>query len=205
MVGTHYQDTQSEKDALEFRLNLIGSDRFYMSKDQYRQDTKRLKNVLSKAGENAKWGRDLPQGHGLGLAVHYSFYSYVASIVEVSVIEDKLKVHDVFTVVDCGTVVNKNTVKAQLEGAVIFGMSLTFYGDITTDHGSVVQSNFHDYKVLRIHEAPNVHVEIVDSSEAPTGIGEPGIPVIAPAIINAIFNATGKRYRNLPLSNEGLV
>ncbi|WKK64639.1 xanthine dehydrogenase family protein molybdopterin-binding subunit [Lutimonas zeaxanthinifaciens] len=195
----------SQKDALEFRLDLIGSDRIYPSNNEYQLNTKRLKNVLSKAAENAGWGRKLPAGHGLGLAVHYSFYSYVASVIEVSVIKDKLKVHDVFTVVDCGTVVNKNTVKAQLEGAAIFGMSLTYYGDISTVQGRVEQSNYHDYRMLRIHEAPNVHVEIVESSEAPTGIGEPGVPVIAPAIINAIFNATGKRYRNLPLSNEGLV
>ncbi|MCA0931921.1 molybdopterin-dependent oxidoreductase [Lutimonas saemankumensis] len=195
----------AQKDALEFRLNLIGSDRLYPSDNEYKLDTKRLKNVLSKAAKNAGWGRKLPFGHGLGLAVHYSFYSYVASVVEVSVIDGNLKVHDVFTVVDCGTVVNKNTVKAQLEGAAIFGMSLAYYGNISTDQGSVEQSNFHDYRVLRMHESPNVHVEIVESSKAPTGIGEPGVPVIAPAIVNAIFNATGKRYRNLPLSNEGLV
>ncbi|UCE94138.1 MAG: xanthine dehydrogenase family protein molybdopterin-binding subunit [Flavobacteriaceae bacterium] len=195
----------SQKDPLEFRLDLIGPDRLFPSDNEYQLDTKRLKNVLSKAANNAGWGRELPQGHGLGLAVHYSFYSYVASVVEVSVVEDKLKVHDVFTVVDCGTVVNKNTVKAQLEGAAIFGMSLAYYGDITAVKGRVEQSNFHDYRLIRIHEAPKVHIEIVESSEAPTGIGEPGVPVIAPAIVNAIFNATGKRYRNLPLSNEGLV
>ena len=192
------------KDSLEFRLNMIGSDRIYPSDNDYKMDTSKLKNVLQKAGKNAGWGRELPEGHGLGLAVHYSFYSYVATVVEVSVIENKLKVHDVFTVVDCGTVVNRDTVIAQLEGAAIFGMSLAYYGDISMDQGKVQQSNYHDYQMLRIHEAPKVHIEIVENGDIPTGIGEPGVPVIAPAIVNAIYNATGKRYRNLPLKTADL-
>ena len=192
------------KDPLEFRLNMIGSDRIYPSDNDYKMDTSKLKNVLQKAGKNAGWGRELPEGHGLGLAVHYSFYSYVATVVEVSVIENKLKVHDVFTVVDCGTVVNRDTVIAQLEGAAIFGMSLAYYGDISMDQGKVQQSNYHDYQMLRIHEAPKVHIEIVENGDIPTGIGEPGVPVIAPAIVNAIYNATGKRYRNLPLKTADL-
>lgn len=192
------------KDPLEFRLSMIGSDRIYPSDNDFKMDTSKLKNVLIRAAKNAGWGREMPDGHGLGLAVHYSFYTYVATVVEVSVIDNKLKVHDVFTAVDCGTVVNRNTVKSQLEGAAIFGMTLAYYGDISTKDGKVEQSNYHDYKMLRIHEAPNVHIEIVESGEAPTGIGEPGVPVIAPAIINAIHNATGKRYRNLPLKTAGL-
>ncbi|MEL4454715.1 xanthine dehydrogenase family protein molybdopterin-binding subunit [Lutimonas vermicola] len=195
----------SGKDPLEFRLNMIGSNRIYPSENAYKLDTAKLKNVLRKAAENAGWGRKLPEGHGLGLAVHYSFYSYVATVVEVSVIDGQLKVHEVFTVVDCGTVVNRDTVKAQLEGAAIFGMSLTYYGDITLEKGIVQQSNYHDYQMLRIHQTPKVNIEIIESSEIPTGIGEPGVPVIAPAIINAIFNATGKRYRSLPLKDFGIV
>ncbi len=192
------------KDPLQFRLDMIGSDRIYPSDNDYKMDTAKLKNVLIKAGENAGWGRELPEGHGLGIAVHYSFYTYVASVVEVSVIDNKLKVHDVFTVVDCGTVVNTDTVKAQLEGAAIFGMSLAYYGDISMEQGKVQQSNYHDYQMLRIHEAPKIHIEIVESADIPTGIGEPGVPVIAPAIVNAIYNATGKRYRNLPLKTSEL-
>jgi isoquinoline 1-oxidoreductase beta subunit len=192
------------KDPLEFRLNMIGSDRIYPSDNDYKLDTFKLKNVLKKAGKNAGWGRGLPKGHGLGLAVHYSFYSYVATVVEVSVIGNKLKVHDVFTVVDCGTVVNKDTVIAQLEGAAIFGMSLAYYGDISMEQGKVQQSNYHDYQMLRIHETPKVHIEIVENGDIPTGIGEPGVPVIAPAIVNAIYNATGKRYRKLPLKTDDL-
>ena len=189
----------SGKDPVDFRLELIGSDRIYPSDNDYKMDTEKLKNVLSLAAKNAEWGRELPEGHGMGVALHYSFYSYVASVVEVSVIENKLKVINVFTAVDCGTVVNTDTVKSQLEGAAIFGMSLAFYGDISVEDGAVKQSNFHDYQMLRIHEAPDIQIEIVKSDALPTGIGEPGVPVIAPAIINAIYNATGKRYRSLPL------
>jgi len=193
------------KDPLEFRLAMIGSDRIYPSDNEYKLDTSKLKNVLKKAAKNANWGRNLPEGHGLGLAVHYSFYTYVASVVEVSVIEGQLKVHEIHTVVDCGTVVNRDTVMAQMEGAAIFGMSLTFYGDITVEKGIVQQSNYHDYQMVRIHQTPKIHIEIIESQDIPTGIGEPGVPVIAPAIVNAIFNATGKRYRNLPLKAFGLV
>ncbi len=193
------------KEALQYRLDLIGSDRVYPSDNDYKQDTFRLKNVLKLAAKNAGWGKELPENHGFGLAVHYSFYSYVASVVEVSVIDGKLKVHNVYTVVDCGTVVNTDSVKAQMEGAVIFGMSLAFYGKITAKNGVIEQSNFHDYKMIKMNDAPKIHVEIVKSKDIPTGVGEPGVPVIAPAIINAIYQVTGKRYKNLPLSDFGLV
>lgn len=195
----------AEKDPLEFRLDLLGSDRIYPSEEVYKLDTAKLKNVLRMAAKNADWGRDLPEGHGLGLAIHYSFYTYVATIVEVSVINDKLEVVKVFTVVDCGTAVNKDTIKSQLEGAAIFGMSLAYYGEISLENGAVKQSNFHDYKMLRIHETPEIDIEIVESDDIPTGIGEPGVPVIAPAIVNAIYDATGIRYRSLPLKGEGLL
>ena len=195
----------ANKDPLEFRLNLIGKDRLEDTQDAIKYDTARLKNVLKKAAKNANWGKEMPEGYAQGLAVHYSFYSYVASIVEVSVIDGKLKVHNIHTVIDCGTVVNKNTVRAQMEGAAVFGMSLAYYGKITAKDGVIEQNNFHDYKMVRMPDAPKVHVEIVKSTENPTGVGEPGVPVIAPAIINAIFKATGKRYHNLPLSDHGLV
>ncbi len=193
------------KDPLKFRLNLIGNDRIEDTPDEIKYDTARLKNVLKTAAKNAEWGKKLPEGHAYGLAVHYSFYTYVASIVEVSVINNKVKVHNVFTAIDCGTVVNKNTVEAQMQGSAVFGMSLAFYGKITAKNGAIEQSNYHDYQMTRIHQAPKVHVEIVESTERPTGVGEPGVPVIAPAIINAIFKVTGKRYYNLPLSDYGLV
>ncbi|SNR63414.1 isoquinoline 1-oxidoreductase, beta subunit [Lutibacter agarilyticus] len=195
----------ANEDPLEFRLKLIGEDRLEDTKNPIKYDTARLKNVLKKAAKNANWGANLPEGHGLGLAVQYSFFSYVASVVEVSVINNKLTVHNVYTVIDCGTVINKDTVKAQMEGSAIFGMSLAMYGKITAKDGAIEQGNYSDYQMTRMHQAPKVHVEIVDSIENPTGVGEPGVPVIAPAIVNAIYKATGKRYHNLPLSDYGIV
>ena len=134
-----------------------------------------------------------------------SLFIEIALIVEVSVIDEKLKVHNVHTVIDCGIVVNKNTVRSQMEGSAVFGMSLAYYGKITAKDGEIEQSNFNDYKMVRMPDAPKINVEIVESTENPTGVGEPGVPVIAPAIVNAIFKATGKRYHNLPLSDHGLV
>ena len=192
-------------DPLEFRLNLIGSDRLEDTKNKYKYDTARLKHVLKTVAKNADWGKTLPEGHAYGIAVQYSFLSYVASVVEVSVKNDKVKVHNIYTVVDCGIVINRDTVISQMQGAAVFGMSLTFYGKITAKNGAIEQSNYHDYKMIRMHEAPKIHVEIVNNTEKPTGVGEPGVPVIAPAIVNAIFKATGKRYHNLPLSDYNLV
>ncbi|MHB1148074.1 MAG: xanthine dehydrogenase family protein molybdopterin-binding subunit [Lutibacter sp.] len=193
------------KDPLEFRLNLIGNDRIEETEDPIKYNTARLKNVLKLAAKNANWEKPLPEGHAYGLSVHYSFYSYVASVVEISMIDNRLKVHNVYTVIDCGQTVNRDTIKAQMEGAAIFGMSLAFYGKITAKNGAIEQSNYSDYKMIRMNEIPKVHVEIVESTEKPTGVGEPGVPVIAPAIVNAIFKLTGKRYYNLPLSDYGLV
>lgn len=195
----------ANQDPLEFRLKLIGNDRIEDTKDAIKYNTARLKNVLKIAAKNANWGNPLPEGHAYGIAVQYSFYSYVASVVEVSMADNKVKVHNVYTVIDCGTVVNRDTVKSQLEGAAIFGMSLTFYGKITAKDGAIEQNNYSDYRMIRMNEIPKVHVEIVESNENPTGVGEPGVPVIAPAIINAIFKLTGKRYYNLPLSDYDIV
>ena len=163
-----------------------------------------MKNVLKKAAKNANWSKPLPEGHAYGFAVQYSFLSYVASVVEVSMVEGMVKVHNVYTVIDCGKVVNKDTVMAQMQGAAIFGMSLALFGKITAKEGAIEQSNFGDYRLVRMNESPNIHVEIVESDEPPTGVGEPGVPVIAPAIVNAIFKLTGKRYHNLPLSDYGI-
>lgn len=195
----------ANRDPLEFRLNLIGKDRIEDTKDPIKYDTARLKNVLKVAAKNADWGKKLPEGHAYGLAVHYSFYSYVASVVEVSLVNNKVKVHNIFTAIDCGTTVNRDTIKAQMEGAAVFGMSLAYYGKITAKNGAIEQNNYTDYQMIRIDNIPNVHVEIIESNAKPTGVGEPGVPVIAPAIVNALYQLTGKRYYNLPLSDYGLV
>ena len=195
----------AKQDPLEFRLKLISDNSLNTHKKQVKYNTARLKNVLNIAAKNANWDKPLPEGHAYGLAVHYSFFSYIASVVEVSMMEGMVQVHNIYTVIDCGKVVNKNTVVAQMEGAAIFGMSLAFYGKITAKDGAIEQSNFGDYRMVRMNQAPNIHVEIVESNEPPSGVGEPGVPVIAPAIINAVYKLTGKRYYNLPLSDYEIV
>lgn len=195
----------SGKDAIDFRIELIGKDRELIEGKQHTFSSKRLKNVLLKAKEISNWGKELPKNHGIGVAIHYSFYSYVASIVEVSVNNNKVKVENIYQVLDCGMYVNKDSVINQMEGAAIFGMSIAMYNKISTKNGAVEQSNFHDYPMVRIKDTPNIVVEILENEHEPTGVGEPGVPPIAAAITNAIFNATGKRIRKLPLSDHGMV
>jgi CO/xanthine dehydrogenase Mo-binding subunit len=160
--------------------------------------------VLDRATEKAGWGKSLPAGRARGVAVQYSGWdTYLAAVAEVSVSDaGEVRVHRVVCAVDCGTVVNPDTVKAQIEGGIMFGISLALWGEITVEKGRVHQSNFHDYRVLRINEAPSIEVILVSSSKAPGGIGEPGTAVAAPAIGNAIFAATGKRLRKLPLEPQ---
>ncbi len=168
--------------------------------------TGRLSAVAQKVADMAKWGRDLPEGHGLGIAVHRSFLSYVGAVAEVSVDErGKLVVHELWIAIDAGTVVNPDRVHSQLEGAGIFGMSLALHGELTTKNGAVVEGNFDSYPMVRMNEAPaGIHTHIMESDAPPGGVGEPGVPPIAPAIVNAYFAASGKRVRELPLRNAGL-
>jgi len=196
---------KAKKDPLQFNLNLIGNDRIREERSPHPLNTKRLKNVLNVVSKKANWGKTLPEGHGLGIAFYYSFFSYVATVVEVSVKDDKVKVHNIWTALDCGLVVNRDNVLNQMEGAAVFGMSIALHGKITAKDGAIEQSNFHDYKMTRMNEVPPIDITIIESDEAPTGVGEPGVPPVAPAITNAIFNATGKRYRTLPLSDHGIV
>lgn len=156
--------------------------------------------VLNLAAEKAGWGNPLPKGRGRGIAVHESFNSFVAQVAEVTVEADGgFRVDRVVCAVDCGVAVNPDVIRAQMEGGIGFGLSAALSGEITLEGGRVVQSNFHDYPVLRIDRMPAIEVHIVSSTEKPTGVGEPGTPVIAPAVANAIHAATGKRLRKLPL------
>ena len=192
-------------DPLQNQLELIGEDRVLPYDKSFEFNTARLKNVLKIAAKNAGWGKKMPKGHGLGLAVQYSFYSYIAQVVEVSMINNKLKVHQIYTCIDCGMVANLDAVKNQMQGAGMFGLSIAMYGEITAKNGKIEQSNFHDYQLLRMKDAPNINVEVLSSDNTSTGVGEPAVPPLAPALLNAIFAASGNRYRELPLSKHGIV
>ena len=146
------------------------------------------------------WGRDLPKNHGLGIAVHHSFHSYVAMAAHVEVNGNDIIVHRVDCAVDCGMVLNPDIATAQMEGAVIMGTGLTLNTEISFENGAVVNSNFHDYPVLRNGSAPKeINVVFINQEVEPTGLGEPGVPTLAPALVNAIFAASGKRHRSLPI------
>ncbi|MBI1954921.1 MAG: xanthine dehydrogenase family protein molybdopterin-binding subunit [Acidobacteria bacterium] len=165
----------------------------------------RHKAVLELAAEKAGWGQPLPKGRFRGIAVHESFGSFVAQVAEVAVAPDgNVRVHRVVCAVDCGEIINPDTIKAQMEGGIIYGLTAALQGEITIENGRVAQSNFHDYPMLRLNEAPETEVYIVPSTESPGGIGEPGTPPIAAAVVNALYAATGKRIRRLPIRAEEL-
>jgi isoquinoline 1-oxidoreductase beta subunit len=167
------------------------------------KDKPRHAAVLRLAAEKAGWNRPTPAGRFRGVAVAESFHSYVAQVAEISVDRRGLpKVHRVVCAVDCGIAVNPDQVRAQMEGGIGFGLGAILKSQITLDKGQVVQGNFDGYDVLRIHEMPSVEVHIINSSAAPTGVGEPGVPPIGPAVANAMFNATGRRIRVLPFARS---
>jgi len=155
----------------------------------------RAKVVLDLAAEKAGWGQPLSKGVGRGVSLQFAFGSYLAEVAEVEVKDGAVRVRRVVCAVDCGTVVNPDTVKAQVQSGAVFGISAALYGEITLKNGRVEQSNFDTYQVLRINKAPEIEVYIVKSAAWPGGLGEAGTSVIVPAINNAIFAATGKRLR----------
>jgi isoquinoline 1-oxidoreductase beta subunit len=167
--------------------------------------TPRAKAVLELAAEKAGWGQPLPKGVGRGVSVQFVFATYMAQVAEVEVSRDgAVRVRRVVCAVDCGTVVNPDTVRAQIEGAIIFGVTTALYGEITLKDGRVEQTNFDTYQILRMNAAPAIEVHIVQSFEPPGGMGEPGTSAIVPAVTNAIFAATGKRLRKLPIDATAL-
>jgi isoquinoline 1-oxidoreductase beta subunit len=178
----------AQRDPLAYRLALLGK-------------SPRATGVLETAAKAAGWGQKLPAGHGRGLSFLYSGWdTYVAQVADVEVSKSgEVRVHRVVCAVDCGTVVNPDTVKAQMEGGIVYGISGALWGEITLKNGRVEQSNFNNYRVLRMNETPAIEVHLVRNNESPGGIGEPGTAATAPALANAIFAATGKRIRRLPL------
>ena len=211
---------QLGRDPKDFLLELIGPARIVDPRksvttelwdygepfETYPIDTGRLRNVTELAAERAGWGRQLPKGRGLGIAAHRSFVSYIATVVEV-VVDDKgnISIPRVDTAIDCGFCVHPERVRSQMEGAAIMGLSLAKYGEITLKNGRVEQNNFDSFQVARINESPaETRVHIVEHGiDVPvSGVGEPGVPPFAPALCNAIFAATGKRIRKLPIGNQ---
>ena len=180
--------TLGGKDPVEERLRMLG--------DKHA----RLSGVLKAVAEAADWGAAVPEGRARGVALHKSFNSYVAEIAEVSINnEDGIpRVHKVWCAVDCGIAVNPDIVRAQMEGGIGYGLGHILFSALTLDKGRVQQSNFDTYRSLRINEMPEVDVTIIKSGEAPTGVGEPGLPPIGPAVANAWAKLTGKRVRQLP-------
>ena len=182
--------TAAKKDPLRFRLELT-------------ENNPRAKHVLERAAALSGWGTRLPPRKGRGIALLYAFDTYLAEVAEVSVADDgEVHVDRVVAVVDCGQVVNPDTVEAQLQSGIIFGITATLWGEITLKNGRVEQTNFDDYRILRIDEAPRIETEVVKSSEAPGGIGEPGTSALAPAVLNAVYAATGVRLRKLPIQAQ---
>jgi isoquinoline 1-oxidoreductase beta subunit len=208
------------RDSLEYLLELLGPGKVLDLKaqgvdysnygapyDKYPIDTRRLRKVLEVAGEKSGWGKRKPgNGWGMGIAAHRSFNTYVASVVEVEVdTKGAVKVPRIEQVVDAGVIVNPNRVRSQMEGAAVMAVGLARLGEITAAAGRIRQSNFHDFQVARMADAPyQVNVHFVESDALPTGVGEPGLPPVLAALCNAIHAATGKRVREFPLSKQKL-
>ena len=180
------------KDPVAFRLALL-------------KDKPRHAGVLRLAAEKAGWDKSLPNGAARGVAVHESFGSYVAQVVELHLADDgAVTVDRVVIAVDCGRVVNPDIVRTQMEGAMGFGLSAALYSELTLEKGAVTQGNFDDFEVLRFPAMPKVEVHIVDSAAKPTGVGEPAVPPTGPAVANAVAALTGKRIRRLPMARTDL-
>lgn len=188
------------KDPLEYRLHLLANDEDIKYFDTIWK-TARMRGVLQIAAEKAGWGKPLPAGHFRGIACFGCFSSYAADVVEIVMENNRPRVTRVIAVIDCGLVVNPNILEQQIQGGVIYALTNALRGQITIENGRVEQSNFDDYQPLRMNEAPEVEAYFVPSSDTPTGAGEPVIPPVAPAFASAIFAATKKRLRSLPLSS----
>jgi isoquinoline 1-oxidoreductase beta subunit len=194
-------------------INLFGKDRIFdprkqgfegythygQKSDDYLLDIARFKAVLNEVVKQSNAESNVPDNQGWGISVAYSFNSYVAAATKVEVTDNKVKVLEMHTAIDCGLVITPDRVRSQMEGAMIMGLSMALDSEITVQQGAIVQNNFYDYPVSRINQVPALHVHLMRNSKAPGGVGEPGLPPILPSIANAVFHASGKRVRDLPI------
>ncbi|MBT8298126.1 MAG: molybdopterin-dependent oxidoreductase, partial [Maribacter sp.] len=192
--------TESFMDELAHKANKDP----YAFRREHLTNTPRFLNVLDKAAEKSNWDKSLPDNWGRGISIHQSFGTIVAQVAEIEVIENTVKVHRVVCVADPGFAFHPDGFTAQMESGIVYGLTAALYGEITIENGAVMQSNFHDYRMLRMNESPNIETYIINSDNWPGGAGEPSTPGIAPAVANAIFNATGIRIRELPIKNHNL-
>jgi len=212
--------TKANISTRQMWMNLLGKDRLFdpqeegfagyshygqiadgKAKPDYLLDIARFKAVLNEVVEQSNAEESLPEGQAWGISLGYSFNSYVAAATRVEVIDNKVEVKEMHTAIDCGLVITPDRVRAQMEGAMIMGLSMTLESEISVKDGAVNQNNFHDYPVTRIDKVPPLHVHLMPSTKSPGGVGEPGLPPILPSITNAIFHASGVRVRDLPVKN----
>lgn len=179
------------RDPYEFRLAML-------------ERHPRIRKVLEAVARRAGWGKPLPKGHGRGIALSAASGSICAQVAEVSIAKDRLRVHGLTCAFDCGRQIDPGMIRAQLEGGIVFGLSSALRGDVTFRNGAVVESNFHDQPILRFNETPRITIELIESEAPPGGAGEASVPAVAPALANAIFAASGRRIRRLPLSGSGV-
>jgi isoquinoline 1-oxidoreductase beta subunit len=179
------------RDPYVFRLNQLA-------------EKSRHRVVLERAATMANWNEPPPAGHFRGIAMHHAFDSIVAEVAEISIENDGLRVHRVDCAVDCGLAINPDTISAQMESGIVYGLTAALYGEITLKRGRVEQANFDTYPMLRLAQMPKISVSIIEGTEQPGGIGEAATPPIAPAVANAVFAATGKRLRSLPIVKQGV-